>query len=230
MYRLLTRKLTPLVLALLLPLAAVAAPDRALQDSLQSFFARGVATGGATAELIRVQRWPDTRGGVRWSLPASLRGHPGRISLIATQGKRRWYVPVQLRWMTNAVVMRKQIPARSLLTQSMMTTQRTDISGHSGSWWTNPAELTGMRLTRPLAAGAVILTSYVKQPPMIKRGDMVSILLDAGGIHIRTAGKALRAAARGDRLKVKNLRSNEIIQVVAESPGIVRIIFNGSRG
>jgi len=215
---------------LLMPAISAAAADASVQKSLGTFFARGVTLDGASAELVKVRHWPETKGNVQWSLPASIHGHPGRLSLIASQGKRRWYVPVQVRWMATAIVMSKQVPARTLLTQNMMIKKHTDIANHSGAWWLNTADLVGQRLTRPLQAGDVILTSYVKRPPMIKRGDLVSIILDMGGIHIRAEGKALRTAARGERLQVQNLRSKEIIQAVAESAGMVRVAFNGSRG
>ena len=215
--------LTVLLPALILPTATMAAPDAALQQSLQAFFDKGVALRGATAELIRVENWPQTTGAVRWSLPNRLYGHPKRFALIAEQNKKRWYAPVRVRWMATAIVMKQAVPARSLLTKDMMKKTRTDIAGHSGHWWSSSAQLVGMRLNRPMAKGAVILSPYVKRPPMIKRGDIVSIILDMGRLHVRTEGKALRSAGKGERLLVKNLRSQEVIQAVAESNGIVRV-------
>ncbi|MDX8408059.1 MAG: flagellar basal body P-ring formation chaperone FlgA, partial [Mariprofundaceae bacterium] len=82
----------------------------------------------------------------------------------------------------------------------------------------------------PLAAGAVILNNHVKRPPMIRRGDPVQIVLDAGPIHIRTAGKALRTVGRGERLLVRNTRSNEVIQAIAENSRTVRVAMAGERG
>jgi len=216
--------------ALTLPVQASEAPDTAMQQSLTHFFNSGVVLHNATAELVRVEHWPDAGGSLRWSLPASLHGHPGRFSLIAEQGKKRWYVPVRVRWMATAIVMRQNISARSLLTQTMMKKTRTDIAGHNGAWWQSAATLAGMRLTRPLAAGDVILSSYVTRPPMVKRGDLVTIMLDAGGLHIRAEGKALRSAGQGERIMVKNLRSQEMIQAVVEKTGLVRVSMNGGRG
>jgi len=216
--------------AVTLPMQAGATTDAAMQQSLKSFFNRGVVLQGATAELIAVQHWPDASGSLRWSLPASLRNHPGRLSLIAEQGNRRWYVPVRVRWMATAIVMRQNVSARSLLTQSMMKKTRTDIAGHHGPWWQNSDALVGMNLTRPLATGDVILASHVKRPPMIKRGDLVAIMLDAGGLHIRAEGKALRTAGKGERIMVRNLRSQEVIQAVVEKTGLVRVSLQGGRG
>jgi len=87
-----------------------------------------------------------------------------------------------------------------------------------------------MRLNRPLAKGSVILSSYVKIEPVIKRGDIVQIILEVGRLHVRAEGKALRSAGKGDRLKVQNMRSNEIIQTIVEDKNTVRVRFNGGQG
>jgi len=224
-----------LLIALLLPTLALSeqadtSADATMQQSLTRFFKHGVTLHGATAELVAVRHWPKANGSLRWSLPASLRNHPSHFSLIAEQGNRRWYVPVQVRWMSSAIVMRQNISARSLLTRNMMTNRRTDIADHHGAWWQNSSTLVGMRTTRPLAAGDVILSSYVKQPPLVKRGDLVSILLDVGGLHIRAEGKAMRSAGKGESIPVRNLRSHEMIQAVVEQTGLVRVSLNGGRG
>lgn len=216
--------------ALTLPTTSLAAADAAMKQSLNKFFDNGVVLRGAKAELIRVEKWPATTGSLRWSLPNIKRGHPFRISLIAEQGQKRWYVPVRVHWWAKAIVMLRAIPARTLLTPDMMSKKLTDIAGHSGHWWDNSKHLVGMRLTRPLGKGDIILSSYVKQPPLIKRGDIVQIVLDSGMIRIRAEGKALRTAQKGERLLVKNLRSDEIIQATAERTGVVRVILWGTQG
>jgi len=223
--------LTVLLLpALSLPAFALAEPDSAMQQSLKSFFAHGVVVRGATAELIRVERWPQTSGAVRWSLPASLHGHPGRLSLIAEQSGRRWYIPVRVHWWATAIVMKESVPARTLLTHNMLKKMRTDVAGHNSQWMEQISELTGMRLTRRVNKGDMILSSFVKRPPLIKRGDIVQIILDIGHLHVRAEGKALRSARRGERILIKNLRSKEVIQAIVEQAGAVRVQLRGVTG
>ncbi len=222
-----------LVAALLLPATARAESDKALQQSLHHFFAQGVHWQDADAELIKVEQWPPVRGAVRWHLPR-LHGHPKRIALIAEQGQgkhiKRWYVPVRVHWWSKVVVTQHSLSARTLLNKSMIKQARSDIAGHHGHIWKSVSDLAGMRLTRPLAAGAVILSNHVKRPPLIRRGDPVQIVLDAGPIHIRTAGKALRTVSRGERLLVRNVRSHEVIQAIAESSRTVRVAMDGAQG
>jgi len=232
MYSLFSRPLLSLsvVAMLLTPALAIGAPDMAMRQSLQSFFSHGVVLHGATAELVRVERWPNTSGRLDWSMPDLVHGHPGRFSLIATQGGQRWYVAVRVRWMTTAIVMRQNASARSLLTQAMMEKKRTDIAGLSGAWWQDAGALVGMRLTRPMAEGDVILSDTVKKPPLIKRGDIVTIQLDAGGVHILSRGLAMRTARQGERILVKNLNSNGLIQATAVRADLVRVSLNGEHG
>jgi len=222
--------LTVLLSAFVLPAPVMSAPDSAMQQSLKSFFNNGVAVSGATAQLIEVENWPKASGALNWSLPHRVHGHPKRLALIAKQGKKRWYVPVRLHWWATAIVMKKAVPARSLLTQDMITKTRSDIAGHSGHWWEDTSSLLGMRLTRPLAKGAVILASHVKQPPLIKRGEIVQIILEVGRLHLRAEGKAMRSAGKGERLPVRNIRSKEIIQATAVNKGTVRVHIHGGRG
>ncbi|GAV19428.1 flagella basal body P-ring formation protein FlgA [Mariprofundus micogutta] len=232
----LSRTLSPVALllavllpALILPTITLAAPDATMQQSLKKFFDNGVALRGATAELIRVESWPQTTGAVSWSLPNRLHGHPKRFSMIAQQGKKRWYVPVRVHWWTRAIVMKQPVPARSLLSRDMMIVKRTDIAGHSGHWWEEKSALEGMRLNRPLNKDAVVLSSYVNVQPMIKRGDIVQIILDLGHLHVRAEGKALRSGGKGDRLLVQNLRSKEVLQATIENRDTVRVRFNNGR-
>jgi len=227
-----SKRLLMLVIAMLLPVLslptfALAATDSAMQQSLRSFFNNGVVVRGASAELIQVERWPNAQGTIRWSLPTSLNGHPKRLSLIAEQGNKRWYVPVRVHWWAVAVVMNKSISARSLLTADMLKKIRTDVAGHNGPWVEQISELTGMRLTRRMNKGDLVLANVVKRPPLIKRGDLVQIIIDIGYLHVRAEGKALRSAHRGERILVKNLRSKEVLQAVVEQAGAVRIHMRG---
>ena len=230
-----SKRLLMLIIAMLLPVLslpafALAASDSAMQQSLQSFFNNGVVVRGASAELIRVERWPAAKGEIRWSLPLSLRGHPKRFSLIAEQGGKRWYVPVRVHWWAMAIVMDKDIPARSLLIESMLKRIRTDIAGHSGHWTRQKTDVVGMRLTRRMHKGDLLLSNHMKRPPLIQRGDLVTMIIDFGGLHVRTQGKAMRSAGQGQRLMVKNLRSQQVVQTIVEGAGSVRVVFRGVKG
>lgn len=198
----------------------------ALEKSLHDFFAQGIHYQGAKAELIQVNRWPNTKQALRWRFP-NMNHHIKRVSLIAEQGTgaslRRWYVPVQLHWWANVVSVRQELPARTLLQAPMLQVQRRDIAGHMGVFWKEVAALEGMRLTRPLHADDVVFSNAVKRPPLIKRGDRVTMVVGNGSFLVRAAGKAMRAAGLGERVLVQNMRSKKRVEAVVVDAHTVRV-------
>lgn len=218
------------ILALFIAASPAYAEDTAMHASLDAFFTHGVHVNGARAELISVQRWPETQGRLNWHLP-NLRSHPGQISLIATRGAgthvRRWYVPVRVHWWANAMVASRDMEARTIITSAMLEQKRVDIAGHAGRWWRDPQQLTGMRTTRPLRQGQAIFASFVKRPPLIRRGDEVSLMAHIGGIRVFATGKALKSAGLGDMVRVQNLRSKQIMQATVIGAHAVRVISRG---
>jgi len=226
----LTRNSGWLLLALLMGSAPVHAGDASLQNSLNAFFTQGVHVNGATATLISVQRWPDTKGRASWHLP-NLRSHPVQISLMATQGSgshvRRWYVPVRVHWWADAIVAKNNVRAHAMLTTSMLDRKRVDIAGHAGSWWRDPGQLAGTRTTRPLRIGQAIFSSYVKRPPLVRRGDEVMIIARIGGIRVSATGMALKPAGLGDKVRVRNTRSKQVMQATVVGAHTVRAISRG---
>lgn len=219
------------MLAWLAAAPGASATDAAMAQSLQTFFAQGVTHDGARAELVHVQRWPDASGALRWTLPA-LRGHPAQLFLTATQGKgpraRRWYVPVRVRWWAKAVVAREDIPARAVLSPSMLTVTRANVAGHAGRWWRDPQELAGVRANHDIAKGEVVFSSSVRRPPLVQRGREVVILARIGGVRVTALGKALRAANAGETVPVRNLRSKQVIQARVVDAHTVRVVVGGA--
>lgn len=198
----------------------------ALEKSLNDFFAQGIHYQGAKAELIQVDRWPNTKKALRWRMPIVSR-HAKRVSLIAEQGTgtslRRWYVPVQLRWWANVVSVRQELPARTLLQSSMLQVQRRDIAGHMGVWWKEVVKLEGMRLTRPLHAEDVVFSNAVRRPPLIKRGDRVTMIVGNGSFLVRAAGKAMKSAGLGEKILVQNMRSKKRVEAIVVDAHTVRV-------
>ena len=54
---------------------------------------------------------------------------------------------------------------------------------------------------------------------VIARNDMVEVLYEAGGVRLTITGRAEGNAAQGQRLAIRNLQSNRIIDAVATGPG-----------
>jgi len=216
---------------LLLTTPAHANAITALKASIHSFFARGIYSEGARAELVEVVQWPtDITGTIRWRMP-HINNHPKRISLIAEKGRgknqRRWYIPVRLHWWADVIVVKTDLPARTLLSPSMLTQKRADIAGHPGHWWKDIVSLAGTRLTRPLRGGQAIYAPYIKRPQLLKRGDHVTMIASIGGLKVKASGKVMHAAGLGDRVQVRNISSKKMLQAIVVDASTVHVVTGG---
>lgn len=221
------------ILALLFccqPALAADARHASLQDSLKAFFAQGIQLHGATAELAEMPRLPAVHGPVHWSMP-QVQYPSSHLALIAEQRHgdqvQRWYVPVRLHWWVDAVIANTDLPMNSLLSPDQLAHTRIDVADRAGFWWTHIDDLTGMRLTRPLHAGAPIFNSDVQRPPLVRYGDEVNLVAIIGGIRVTALGKVLNTASKGDSVMVKNMSSNETVQAVIVNKNTARIMLGG---
>lgn len=77
----------------------------------------------------------------------------------------------------------------------------------------------GMAAKRPLRAGAAVSNRDVSAPQVIKTGDAVTVIYEAGGVSLALEGKAMGAGGIGDTIAVQNTASKKIIQATASGPG-----------
>ncbi|MDQ6989850.1 MAG: flagellar basal body P-ring formation chaperone FlgA [Mariprofundaceae bacterium] len=236
-------KIAIIFLALLLPAVVLATADAtagnvnkgkventACKTSLMAFFASQPMVHGAVATLDNITSLPHIQGKARWSLPP-LRFLSKRVSLIAEQGQgkslRRWYVPVTLNWMKEVVTLNQDISARAMLSKDMLSVEMKNVAGMRGSFWSAKGDVVGLKTLRALRRGDVLLSTKVVRPPLIQRGDPVTIVVNTGALKVRVAGVALKSANRGDRLLVQNVRSRQTLQSIVQDAHTVTVHLGG---
>ncbi|EIZ78734.1 flagella basal body P-ring formation protein FlgA, putative [Novosphingobium sp. Rr 2-17] len=84
-------------------------------------------------------------------------------------------------------------------------------------------DMVGMEAARALSAGAILRSSDLIRPQLVRRGEPVTITLRDGGLAITTAGRALGSGAAGDFVRIVSLSTNRTLDGVVESTGIVRV-------
>jgi len=114
--------------------------------------------------------------------------------------------------------------------------QLQSLARQSGLDWANPTGLrrvvvrnADMAPGAPLAAVATAALSPVASRPapvrnayadrVISRNDIVEVAYQVGGVRLTISGRAEGNAAVGQRLAIRNLQSNRVIDAVAIAPG-----------
>ncbi|MEO3474497.1 flagellar basal body P-ring formation chaperone FlgA [Roseomonas sp. CAU 1739] len=85
-------------------------------------------------------------------------------------------------------------------------------------------EVAGRQLRRPIAANLPYVLVDLTAPTIIAKNQLVLMVLDGPGLAMTAQGRALEAAARGDRVPVMNLGSRSVVEAEAIGPGRVRVL------
>ncbi len=85
-------------------------------------------------------------------------------------------------------------------------------------------EVMGRQLRRPIAANLPYLLVDLVAPTIVAKNQTVLMVLEGPGIALSAQGRAMEAAARGERVPVMNLASRSIVEAEAIGPGRVRVL------
>ena len=66
-----------------------------------------------------------------------------------------------------------------------------------------------MRARRTIYGNTVLREDLVEMPPLVKRGDLVTILAEVGTLRITALGEVKATGRRGERISVVNLDSRK---------------------
>ncbi|MHB8898371.1 MAG: flagellar basal body P-ring formation chaperone FlgA, partial [Thermoguttaceae bacterium] len=83
--------------------------------------------------------------------------------------------------------------------------KRLDPSAETAGCAQRIEDLVGKETTRVLAPGKPIPRSCVREPVMVRRGDVVTVFVRTAGIRVRTQARAQDDGARGELVSVESL-------------------------
>jgi flagella basal body P-ring formation protein FlgA len=84
-----------------------------------------------------------------------------------------------------------------------------DLVGLSRNVITDIDEIVGKRARRNIQAGEFLRPDLIEMPPLVKRGDLVTIVAESKGLKVTAIGEVKSAGRLGERVKVVNLDSNK---------------------
>jgi len=152
--------------------------------------------------------------------------HGGRLTAqVRCDGRAPWriYVPARIEQLRPVVVARETLNRGEVIQAGQLAQVEHDINSALRGYHTDPAELVGMVATRQINANSVITPADVAREQIIRRGDRVTLVSENRGFSVSARGEALTAAGVGDRLRVRNLNSQRIVEGIVQSRDEVRI-------
>ena len=144
---------------------------------------------------------------------------------VRCPGNSPWsiYLPVRVQIFANILVAARPLARGVPLTPTDVTVSRQDLAAVAGNALTDAAQAIGKRLRYPVATGAALNAGLLDLPPLVKRGQTVTIVSSGQGLEVRAAGEALADGTSGETIRVRNLLTKKIIQATVLETGLVRV-------
>jgi len=89
----------------------------------------------------------------------------------------------------------------------------------------NPEEVIGKRTKKAVKINMPLRGNFLELPPLVKRGDPVTVLAESSNFLIKTIGEVLEKGNKGQIIKVLNISSRKGIYARVIDSNTVRVEF-----
>jgi flagella basal body P-ring formation protein FlgA len=159
-------------------------------------------------------------------------GAPGAGTLAATvtvrvNGRERHQAALtfKLTRMVNVIVVARALEPRRPLNEADFRHELRPVGEVPPDFMTELSDHSDLEVLRPVPVGEVLTPRAIRQRFVVKRGELVTLLLEGDGFRITTQGQANDDARRGDAVRVLNVSSKREVMGWVEGGGVVRVPY-----
>ncbi len=135
------------------------------------------------------------------------------------------YVPLKVKLIKPVVVAAKALSANQVLLPADLTIAQRDVAAFNQPYLQRPDRLIGQQLKYPVSMGAAINLQSVRPKKVVRRGDLITLVVETANMEVKMNGTAMSDAAVGQRIRVKNSSSKRVVEGIVESPGVVKLVM-----
>jgi len=150
------------------------------------------------------------------------------LAVIARLGDRvirNIPVRVEVEALADMVVTVRQIDHGSILAPGDLAIRKQDISQAQGRFFTKIGDAVGKKARSTLRPNSPVKADQLEKVPLIKSGQIVTIVAENERMRITVTGKAKNAGAEGDTITVQNLTSLKEIPARVLDANMVAVVF-----
>jgi flagella basal body P-ring formation protein FlgA len=138
--------------------------------------------------------------------------------------KRVW-ASATIEIFTRVVVTKKPLGRHKPITEDDIEMQKMDLAQLPSDVITDPEVVLGQRTRRAIGSHTVLRSNLVEFPPLVRRGDVVVILAETGGLKITTVGQVKKKGRLGERIPVMNFDSKKVLYARVLDANTVKVEF-----
>lgn len=227
----------------ILPLAASAAPapgsgnlvsEAAVRGAISDFLLQKAAPLNAQVSVKRIGYHGDLTlpaGRVSFEVVAPQRWEGyGNASValvvrVDDQVKRNQTVLVEVEALAEMVVAARTLERGEVITPSDLSLVRRDLALVQGRYLKEIEDAVGLRVKNSMRANTPLRRDYLERVPIVKSGQMVTIIAENEVVRITATGRAKVSGALGDTITVQNVSSQKEISARVIDPTTVKVDF-----
>lgn len=145
--------------------------------------------------------------------------------LINGKFKRRIWVSAYIRVFTEVVVTKRPLGRYKLIKEGDIHLVNKDLAKLSSTVITSGEEVLGKRAKRAIDSNVVLRADHVELPPLVKRGDLVVIIVESDGMKLTALGRAKEKGRKGQLVRIENVDSNKGLYARVVDSNSVRVDF-----
>ncbi len=133
------------------------------------------------------------------------------------------YVPGRIKVYRTVVITTRAVPRKTVVSKDHIKLEQRDVSNLTAGYLEETDQALGHVTRRPMPIGSVIEPAALEKQRLVRRGERVTILADAGRLTVQMKGKALMDGASGDHVRAKNLSSGRVVEGTVTAAGTIHV-------
>lgn len=170
---------------------------------------------------------PDGEVSFRVPAKASIRlsQHTSIPIQVILDGKtyRTLILSLKIKLLKKVIIAAKAIPKDKHLSEADICMEERNIIPVLGSALVDKSDTYGKRAKRRIQQGEILTDELIETPPLIYRGDKVTILVELSHLKVTTMGIAKEDGYEGKIIRIENISSKKIITAKVINEKLVKV-------
>ncbi len=170
--------------------------------------------GDLVYEVVPLKHWNFVG---RTSIPVIFR--------VNQKFQKKIWVTVEVEVFTEVVVSSRPLERFRIVSREDVSLVRRNLANLSKNVINRLEDVIGKRTKRSIDTNMVMTAHMLDLPPVVKRGDLVTILFETPVLKVTARGEVRKKGLKGDTVKVLNIMSRKEVYGTVLDPNTVKVEF-----
>ena len=147
------------------------------------------------------------------------------VFLVDNREAKKIQVNTKIAVMQDILVSNRALERHEVITEEDVRLEKMNLAELKSDVMTDPDEVIGKRAKRTIEVNTPLRLNYLEVPPLVKRGDMVTIVAESDVLKITTKGFVTESGCKGEMVKVINVNSRKELFAKVRDSRTVEVDF-----